>query len=105
MWLYGAGSQEAEEEKEKLAEPDKAKRDQMYLDAEKLLVEEVGAVFALQQFDVWVWKPYISGVTFQPGKVNTARGIGWPGFSSLDPGCIDTYITKNVADFRPEPPQ
>ena len=88
-----------------LAEPDKAKRDQMYLDAEKLLVEEVGAVFALQQFDVWVWKPYISGVTFQPGKVNTARGIGWPGFSSLDPGCIDTYITKNVADFRPEPPQ
>lgn len=91
--------------KNALAEPDTAKRAQMYLDAEKLLVDEVGAVFALQQFDVWVWKPYVSGVTFQPGMVNTARGIGFPGFSGLNPGVIDTYVTKNVTDFRPEPPQ
>ena len=91
--------------KSALAEPDKAKRDQMYLDAEKLLVEEVGGIFAIQQFDVWVWRPYVTGATFQPGKVNTARGIGWPGFSSLNLGVIDTYVTKNVTDFRPEPPQ
>ena len=91
--------------KSALAEPDKAKRDQMYLDAEKRLVEEVGGIFAIQQFDVWVWKPYITGATFQPGKVNRARGIGWPGFSSLNLGVIDTYVTKNVTDFRPEPPQ
>lgn len=91
--------------KSALAEPDKAKRDQMYLDAEQLLVDEVGGIFALQQFDVWVWKPYITGATFQPGKVNTARGLGWPGFSSLNLGVIDTYVTKNVTDFRPEPPQ
>jgi len=84
---------------------DKAKRDQMYKDAEKILCDEVGAIFALQQFDVWVWKPYISGISFLPGKVNKSRAVGWPGFSGLSTGAIDTYVTNNVTKFRPTPPK
>ena len=84
---------------------DVAKRNQMYLDAEKMLVEEVGGIFALQQFDVWVWKPYISGVSFLPGKVNKSKAVGWPGFSGLNLGSVDTYVTNAVTKFRPNPPK
>jgi ABC-type transport system substrate-binding protein len=88
-----------------LGEIDTKKRDEMYKEAEKILVEDVGGIFALQQFDLWVWKPYISGATFQPGKFNTARGVGYPGFTSLSPGSIDTYVTKDVTKFRANPPK
>jgi peptide/nickel transport system substrate-binding protein/oligopeptide transport system substrate-binding protein len=84
---------------------DKAKRDALYKEAEKILVDEVGGIFALQQFDVWVWKPYISGISFKPGKVNKSNAVGWPGFSGLSLGAIDTYVTKDVAKFRPNPPK
>ncbi len=86
-------------------EQDKAKRDQLYKDAEKLLVQEAPAVFALQQFDVWTWRPWVSGATFKPGKVNTARGIGFPGWGTFSPASIDTYVTKDVLQARPNPPK
>ncbi len=86
-------------------ETDIAKRDQVYKDAEKLLVTEAPGIFAFQQFNVNLWRPYLNGVTFQPGKVNTARGIGWPGFSSFNLGTYDTYVTKDVLKTRPNPPK
>ncbi len=86
-------------------ETDPVKRDQMFKDAEKLLVEEAAGVFAFQQFDVVLWRQYISGVTFKPGKVNTARGIGFPSFTGFSPSMADTYVTKDVLTMRPNIPK
>ncbi|MEO6064079.1 MAG: hypothetical protein ABIQ99_19290, partial [Thermoflexales bacterium] len=86
-------------------EVDIAKRNQLYKDAEKLLVQDAGAIFAFQQFNVNLWRSYLAGETFKPGKVNVARGIGWPDFAAFDPGPIDTYVTKDVLKLRPNPPK
>lgn len=84
---------------------DKAKRDDLYRQAEKLLVEEAPAIWTHHETQVNLWRPYLAGKSFDPGKVNTAKGIAWPGFAALSLIAQDLYITDEVTKLRPTPPK
>jgi ABC-type transport system substrate-binding protein len=84
---------------------DKAKRDDLYRQAEKLLVEEAPAIWTHHQTQVNLWRPYLAGKSFAPGKVNTARGIAWPGFAAFSLIPQDLYVTKDAVTLRPTAPK
>jgi peptide/nickel transport system substrate-binding protein/oligopeptide transport system substrate-binding protein len=83
---------------------DKAKRDDLYKQAEKLLVEDVPAVFIAFRTVPKLLKPYVKGQSLQPGKLNTVPGLSWPDYSVLANHVQEMYIGKNVSDFRKTPP-
>ena len=85
-------------------ETDKAKRDDLYKQAQQLLVTDAPAVFIVFRTVPKMLKPYVSGKSLQPGKVNTAYGMSWPDFSSLAIHLQEMYINKDVTKFRPTPP-
>jgi ABC-type transport system substrate-binding protein len=84
---------------------DVPKRDDLYRQAEKLLVEEAPAIWTHHETQVNLWRPYLAGKSFLPGKVNTAKGIAWPGFSAMSLIAQELYITKDVAALRPTAPK
>lgn len=84
---------------------DVAKRDDLYRQAEKLLVEEAPAIWTHHETQVNLWRPYLAGASFAPGKVNTARGIAWPGFAAFSLIPQDLYVTKAVTAIRPTAPK
>ena len=86
-------------------ELDKAKRDLLFQDAERLLATEAPAVFAFEEFYIVLWRSYLTGETFKPGKVNKSRGFNWPGVHAFGPGPTDTYVTREVLKTRPVPPK
>ena len=85
-------------------ETDKAKRDDLYKKAQTLLVTDAPAVFIVVRTVPKMLKPYVSGKSLQPGKVNTSYGMSWPDFGSLAIHLQEMYINKDVTKFRPNPP-
>lgn len=84
---------------------DIAKRNELYRQAEKLLVEEVPAVWSHHETNINLWRPYLAGESMEPGKINTARGVAFPGFSGLSTAPQTLYITQEVTQYRPKPPK
>lgn len=77
---------------------------QMYKDAEKILVEDVGGVWAYHNTPGDLIKPYLVGPALEPDNA----GFGawhWPYFSSFSNLLSGVYIRNDVGDFRPTPPQ
>jgi len=69
-------------------------RDQMYKDAERILVEDVGGVFLVHRIQGDLFQPYIAGECFRPdnqgiGALHWGNDWCWGSF----------YITQNVADY------
>ncbi len=69
-------------------------RDQMYKDAERLLVEDAGGVFLVHRIQGDLFQPFIAGDCFRPdnqgiGALHWGNDWCWGSF----------YITQNVADF------
>jgi ABC-type transport system substrate-binding protein len=85
-------------------ETDKAKRDDLYKQAEILLVEDAPAAFIVYRTVPKMMKPYVSGASLLPGKVNTVPGMNWPDFSSLAYHHQELYINNTVTELRPTPP-
>jgi ABC-type transport system substrate-binding protein len=83
---------------------DKAKRDDLYKQAEKLLVEDVPAVFIAFRTVPKLLKPYVKGQSLLAGKLNTVPGMSWPDYSVLVNHVQEMYIAKNVSESRPTPP-
>jgi len=75
-------------------------RTKLYQDAEKLLVEECAFVWCLHRTPVNLWKPYIKGAPMEPGKINTNRGVAWPGVSTFNGAASEIYIGNNVLEYR-----
>jgi ABC-type transport system substrate-binding protein len=74
---------------------DPAKRLQMYKDAEKVLVEDVGGAFIDHRIQGSLYQPYIAGDCFRPD----AQGVGaWHWGNDWCWGTI--YVTKDVANFK-----
>jgi peptide/nickel transport system substrate-binding protein/oligopeptide transport system substrate-binding protein len=74
---------------------DPAKRLQMYKDAERILVEDVGGIFLNHRIQGNLFQPYVKGDCFRPNaQGNSARHWGndwcWGSF----------YLSKDVANFR-----
>ena len=84
---------------------DLAKRNNLYHQAEKLLVEEAPAIWSHHETNINLWRPYLAGESMEPGKINKARGVAFPGFSGLSTAPQTLYITQDVANYRPTPPK
>lgn len=84
---------------------DLAKRNDLYHQAEKLLVEEAPAIWSHHETNINLWRPYLAGESMEPGKINKARGVAFPGFSGLSTAPQTLYITQDVANYRQTPPK
>jgi peptide/nickel transport system substrate-binding protein/oligopeptide transport system substrate-binding protein len=83
---------------------DPAERTQMFQDAEKILVEDVGGVFAYHTTPGDLIRPYLKGPALEP-DANGVVGWHWPYFSSFSDLLSGVYITDEVTEYRPTPPQ
>jgi peptide/nickel transport system substrate-binding protein/oligopeptide transport system substrate-binding protein len=75
-------------------------RTKLYQEAEKLMVEDAAFVWAVHRTPLNLWKPYLKGASFAPGKVNTNPGFAWPGLSSMNGAISEVYIGNNVDEYR-----
>jgi peptide/nickel transport system substrate-binding protein/oligopeptide transport system substrate-binding protein len=74
---------------------DPEKRTQMYKDAEKILVQDVGGIFLDHRIQGDLWQPYVAGDCFRPDK----QGVG--AYHWGNDWCYGTfYITNKVNDFK-----
>ena len=76
------------------SEADPAKRTQLYQDAEKILVSDVGGIFLNHRIQGNLYQPYIAGECFRPD----AQGVSaWHWGNDWCWGAV--YITEDVADY------
>lgn len=74
---------------------DAAARTQMYKDAEKILVSDVGGAFLVHRIQGDLFQPFIAGDCFRPDK----QGVGaWHWGNDFCWGSI--YVTKDVANAK-----
>lgn len=78
---------------------DPAKRTQMFKDSEKILVNDVGAIFIYHQTPGNIYKPYLKGSELEPDNVGLAAWH-WPGLEDIGMLFPTSYISKDVADFN-----
>jgi hypothetical protein len=69
---------------------DDAKRTQMFKDAEKILVDDVGSVFIAHRWQGDLFQPYIQGDSFRVPDSNGIAGWHW----GNDAVWSDMYIAK-----------
>ncbi len=75
------------------------KRDQMFRDAEKILVDDVGGIPLYHATPGEIYKPYIKGEELEPDKLGIAAWH-WPGLEDIGTLMSTIYISKEAADFR-----
>jgi peptide/nickel transport system substrate-binding protein/oligopeptide transport system substrate-binding protein len=56
---------------------DTAKRDQMFKDAERILVDQVGGIFIAHRWQGDLFKPYVLGDSFRVADSNGIAGVHW----------------------------
>jgi peptide/nickel transport system substrate-binding protein/oligopeptide transport system substrate-binding protein len=81
---------------------DPAERTKMFQDAEKILVEDVGGVFAYHQTPGDMIKPFLKGPALEP-DANGVAAWHWPGFSSFSNLLSGVYVSNDVSEYRPAP--
>ena len=77
----------------------KAKRDQEFKDAEKILVDDVGGIFIYHVTPGNIYKPYMKGTELAPDKTGVAAWH-WPGME--DAGALNSsiYVSNDVPQDR-----
>lgn len=83
---------------------DEAERTQMFQDAEKMLVEQVGAVFLYHQTPGDLYRPYLKGTELEPDD-NGFAAQHWPGYSTYSQLIGSMYIGNEVTNYRTSVPQ
>jgi len=78
---------------------DKKKRDEMFKEAEKILVEDVGGIFLWYQTPGVLWKPYVKGSDLEPDKYGMTA-LHWPGIEGVGTTIFSIYISKDVLKYR-----
>lgn len=78
---------------------DPAVRTQMFMDAEKILVEDVGGIFVYHQTPGNIYKPYLKGSELEPDNVGVAT-MHWPTFESIGSLMATIYVSKDVTNYR-----
>lgn len=80
---------------------DLEERTKLYQQAERLMVEECAFIWCIHRTPVNLWKPYIKGAPMEPGKINTNRGVAWPGpTNAMNGASSEIYIGNNVLEYR-----
>jgi ABC-type oligopeptide transport system substrate-binding subunit len=75
---------------------DPAQRTQMFQDAEKLLVSDVGGVFIDHRTVADLYKPYLKGSELEPDK-NGYAALHWPSYANMSTLVGSLYISKDAA--------
>jgi ABC-type oligopeptide transport system substrate-binding subunit len=76
---------------------DIAGRNTLYQQAEKLMTESCAFIWITTRTPLNLWKPYLKGPGFLPGKVNTNPGWAWPANAdSFTPYFASMYIANTV---------
>jgi len=81
---------------------DDATRTQMFKDAEKILVEDVGAIFIYHATPGNMYKPYMVGSELEPDRVGLAAWH-WPGLEDIGMLFPTLYISKDVENYDRKP--
>ena len=71
----------------------------MFQEAERILVEDVPAVFIYHGTPVQFIKPWVKGPVLDPDK-NGLRNIHWPGFTSFSTVPAELYIGAEAPPGR-----
>jgi peptide/nickel transport system substrate-binding protein/oligopeptide transport system substrate-binding protein len=78
---------------------DPEKRSQLFKDAEKILVEDVPAMFIYHETPGWIYRPYLKGVEFEPDRTGVTTWH-WPGLEDIGMMALTSYIGKDVENYR-----
>jgi ABC-type oligopeptide transport system substrate-binding subunit len=78
---------------------DPERRSQMMKDAERVLVEDVPAIWVYHQLIGELLKPYLKGSNLEPNKTGL-NGEQWPGFTTCTLAIPNTYIGQEVSEYR-----
>ena len=78
---------------------DPARRIAMFQEAERILVEDVPAVFVYYRTPLQLVKPYVKGDALLPDE-NGIAAIHWPGFTTMSTVTEGLYITKDAPAER-----
>lgn len=78
---------------------DPAERIKKFEDAEKILVEDVPAVFLYHETPVQFIKPWVKGDALAPDK-NGIKAIHWPSFTAMSTVFAELYIGKDAPAGR-----
>jgi ABC-type transport system substrate-binding protein len=76
-----------------------AKRDQMFKDAEKILVNDVGGIFVYHATPGNIYKPYMKGTELEPDKTGVAAWH-WPNTEAVGMLGFTLYVSKDVPATR-----
>jgi peptide/nickel transport system substrate-binding protein/oligopeptide transport system substrate-binding protein len=77
-------------------------RFQMYRDAEKILVDDVGGIFIYHLTPGNIYKPYMKGSELDPDKTGVAAWH-WPNTESVGMLLYTLYVSNDVPDTRKAP--
>jgi ABC-type oligopeptide transport system substrate-binding subunit len=77
----------------------KAKRDQEFKDAEKILVDDVGGIFIYHVTPGNIYKPYVKGSELDPDKTGVAAWH-WPNLEDVGTLMESIYISNAVPKGR-----
>jgi peptide/nickel transport system substrate-binding protein/oligopeptide transport system substrate-binding protein len=78
---------------------DPAERITMFQDAEKILVEDVPAVFVYHETPVQLVKPWVKGAFLEP-DANGITSLHWPGYTSMSTVPAELYIAADAPAGR-----
>jgi ABC-type transport system substrate-binding protein len=78
---------------------DPEERTTMFQDAERILVEDVPAVFVYHETPVQLVKPWVKGAFLEPDK-NGIASLHWPGYSTMSTVPSELYIGADAPPGR-----
>jgi peptide/nickel transport system substrate-binding protein/oligopeptide transport system substrate-binding protein len=78
---------------------DPAERSQMFKDAERILVEDVGGIFLIHRTPGNIYRPYVKGSELEPDKTGVAAWH-WPGIEDINMLSFTMYISNEVDQYR-----
>jgi ABC-type transport system substrate-binding protein len=101
VWLSGGRHSWANDEFDQLVRDaasftgDPAERTAMFQEAERILVEDVPAVFIYHGTPVQLVKPWVRGEALQP-DANGITSIHWPGYTAMSTVPAELYIASDA---------
>jgi ABC-type oligopeptide transport system substrate-binding subunit len=78
---------------------DEAQRTALFQEAERMLVEDVPAVWAYHPTPIQLIKPYIKGPALDPDP-NGIAAIHWPGWSTTSTVLTEIYVSSDAPEGR-----
>jgi ABC-type transport system substrate-binding protein len=105
VWLSGGRHSWVNEEFDQLVRDaaafigDPAERTRMFQDAERILVEDVPAVFLYHDTPVQLIKPWVKGPALEP-DANGITSIHWPGYTTMCTVPAELYIGADAPPGR-----